>query len=129
MEILLYRPATLGLSVKALGALAFLLGAFYVFLAVKNLRGDPQMLADYQRWGCTEGFRLLVACAQLSFGLLLCCRPLAFWGALPLALMMIGAIWIHARHDTQPRTWIPAAVFCALCATLAFALRPALLRG
>ena len=90
MNSLFFRPATSSLTLKAMSLLAILVGAFYIFLAVKNLRGDPQMISDYQRWGCGESVRLLVGVAQLSFGLLLCCRPLCFWGALPLALMMLG---------------------------------------
>jgi hypothetical protein len=129
MNSLFFRPATSSLTLKAMSLLAILVGAFYIFLAVKNLRGDPQMISDYQRWGCGESVRLLVGVAQLSFGLLLCCRPLCFWGALPLALMMLGAVWIHVRHDQQPRTWVAAAVFCLLCLSLAAYFRPALLRS
>ncbi|MEN9360403.1 MAG: DoxX-like family [Verrucomicrobiota bacterium] len=129
MNRFLYHPAESGPALLALSVLAILLGAFYLFLAQKNLRGDAQMIADYRRWGCSESFRLFVGLGQLSFGLLLCCRPLCFWGALPLAMMMLGAVGIHVRHDRQPRTWVAAALCGLLCAGLAIYFRPELLRG
>jgi hypothetical protein len=77
--------------------LRVLVAAFFVFLAGRNLSGDAQMAADFQRWGYADWFRTATALVQMLGALALlvpATRPL---GALLLLGVLFGAIATHVR--------------------------------
>ena len=125
MSTLLSAP-TLSSS-RTLLVLRVLLAAFFVYLAVKNLAGDARMAEDFRRWSYGDGFRVAVAIAQLVGAVALLVPPLAFAGALGLAVVLVGALVTHLRHD-PPASALPALVCLLLLVPVLWAARPAPLR-
>jgi hypothetical protein len=103
------------------------LAAFFVFLAWKNLSGDAQMLADWQRWGYSDGFRRATAVAQLVGAVLLIPTPTCFFGGALLTGVLLGAIATHLLHDPLPASASPL-VFLLLVVGSSAWFRPDLLR-
>lgn len=111
----------------SLTGLRFLLAAFFLLVAAKNLAGDAAMAADFERWGYPGWFRTVTAAVQVAGALLLVDARVAFWGAGVLACVLVGAVATHLRHD-PPATAASPAVFLGLVAALLGAYRPPMLR-
>lgn len=107
--------------------LRILVALFFVFLAVKNLTGDPQMTADFRRWGYPDAFRTFTAVVQIAGAVLLLVTPVAFFGSALLAGVLFGAVWTHFRHDPPATMLQPAVVLVPIVAFL-LAYRPPVLR-
>jgi hypothetical protein len=122
----LLNSATLASSRTVL-VLRVLLAAFFVYLAVKNLAGDARMAEDFRRWNYGDGFRVAVAVAQLAGAVALFVPPLAFAGSLGLAVVLVGALVTHLRHD-PPASAAPALLCLLLLLPVLWAARPAQLR-
>jgi hypothetical protein len=120
------NPESLGASRTVL-VLRILLACFFVFLALKNLAGDARMAEDFRRWGYPDAFRIGVAVAQLAGAAALFVSPLVFPGALALALVLLGALATHLRHD-PPLQAAPALVCLLLLVPILWAARPPLMR-
>ncbi len=107
--------------------LRYLVAAFFVMVAVKNLAGDARMASDFQRWGYSDGFRVLTAVLQLAGAGLLLFPRVAYLGAALLACIMVGATYTHVKHD-PPATLVSPVVFLVLVGLLLYAYRPPVLR-
>ena len=99
------------------------LALFFLWLSYKNLSGDRQMAADFQRWEYSEGFRRAVGVAQALGGAALLLPQTCFAGALLLCGILAGAIYTHARFDPVFTALTPAA-FLLPVAALAVLHRP-----
>lgn len=111
----------------AVTAARFAVAAFFLFMAWKNLSGDAQMAADFQRWGYTDSFRRLVGWVQVVGALALLAPQICFWGGLLLAGVLLGAVVTHLRHD-PPATLVSPIVFLLLVALATIPFRPPLFR-
>jgi hypothetical protein len=100
-------------------ALRGLVGLFFVWLAYKGLSGDPQTVADYQRWGYPDWFRTLIALGQAAGGLAFLVPQTSMWAGGLLMVILVGAFATHAWHDA-PATLISPALF-ALAVVVALA--------
>jgi uncharacterized membrane protein YphA (DoxX/SURF4 family) len=98
--------------------LRFVLCAFFVFAALKNLSGDPAMAQDFARWGYAPWFRVAVAAAQLVGAVCLLVPSLRMAGVAVLAVILVGAVGTHLMHD-PPLTALTPAVFLAPLALVA----------
>ena len=112
----------------ALTGLRWLLAAFFVFMAWRNLSGDPALAEDFRRWGYSDGFRQLTAVLQIAGALVLLVPAVSWLGAGLLACILVGAVVTHARFDPLAAVVSPL-VFLALVAVLLVAYRPVALRG
>ncbi len=126
---LVYQPdaATPRALLHVLLGLRILLAAFFSFLAVRNLAGDETMARDFARWGYPDWFRVATAVIQLGGAALLLPTRGAFWGALVLAAVLLGAIATHLRHDPLATAVSPVVVL-ALVGAVAVLHRPPLWR-
>lgn len=116
------------LAGMALTALRVLLALFFFFVAGKNLAGDPQMAADFQRWGYPDWFRVATAFVQVVGGAMLLSTRVACIGATVLACVLVGATFTHLRNDPPLSALAPLA-FLVLVALVFYGYRPPLLRG
>jgi uncharacterized membrane protein YphA (DoxX/SURF4 family) len=112
---------------RTLLALRALLAVFFLYLALKSLSGDARMTEDFRRWGYPDGFRLVVALAQLAGAAALFITPLTFPAAVGLSLLLLGAVGTHLRHD-PPLSAMPALVCLLLLLPVLWTSRPVLLR-
>jgi hypothetical protein len=110
-----WAAASLGLRIP--------LAAFFLWLAYKSLSGDPQLLADFQRWGYTSGFLRAVGTAQALGGLALLAPQTCLAGSLLLCGVLLGAIYTHLRFDPLPSALTPVAFLIAV-ASIAWIHRP-----
>jgi hypothetical protein len=111
----------------ALLGLRVALAAFFVFAATRNLSGDPRMAEDFQRWGYADWFRILVAALQMLGGVLLLGSGTAFYGAIVLGVVLVGAVGTHLLHDPLPSALAPVPFLAATLVVLV-AFRPPVLR-
>lgn len=111
----------------AVTALRVLLAAFFALLAVRNLRGDAAMAADFARWGYSDAFRVATALLQITGAVLLIVPATSFYGAALLGAIMVGAIATHLAHD-PPAAAVSPLVVLVLAGIVALATRPRLLR-
>lgn len=129
MTSLLYSPVDAGTRgiPLALNLLRFLLAAFFVFVAMKNLMGDATMVADFKRFGYPNWFRLVTAAMQITGAVLLLRASLSFYGASVLTCVLLGAVWSHFRHD-PPAAMIPAFAFLVPTLIILGSYRPPVFR-
>jgi hypothetical protein len=103
------------------------LAGFFLLLAWKNLSGDAQMVADWQRWGYPDAFRRATAIAQVVGALLLIPTATCFAGGVLLAGILLGALATHLWHDPLLASVSPL-LFLVLVAGSTVWFRPDLLR-
>ncbi len=105
--------------------LRILLAAFFVFVAVRNLKGDEAMAADFERWGYAGWFRQLTAWLQIAgaVALLLPVSGAPFAGGMLLACILVGATVTHVRFD-PPTAALSPLLFLALVSVILVACRP-----
>lgn len=94
-----------------------LIAAFFVFLAWKNLSGDPQMAADFGRWGYPDWFRKVTAWMQIAGALALIPTTTCFYGGAWLAIILLGALATHLLHDPLAASASPLVFLILLAAT------------
>jgi len=105
---------TFGLVLRALVAL------FFVYLAWKNLSGDPQMVADFDRWGYPDWFRRTTAVLQVVGALLLIPTATCFLGGVLLAGILAGAVLTHLLNDPLAASVSPLVFLVLVAATTAW---------
>jgi hypothetical protein len=93
-------------------------GAYFLFLAYRTLSGDAQTLADYQRWGYPDAFRILVGLGQLAGGAGLLLPQVSLWAGALLAVILVGAVGTHARHDAPASVLSPLLFLVLVAASL-----------
>ncbi len=103
------------------------LAVFFLLLAWKNLSGDPQMAADFERWGYPAWFRQATALAQVAGALLLIPTATCFVGGVGLAMILLGALATHLMHDPWAASVSPAA-FLVLVTLSSVWFRPPILQ-
>ncbi len=91
-----------------------LLTLFFVYLAYQNLSGNPELVADFRRWGYPDWFRIATALAQIVGAILLVAPSTCFLGALLLAVVLIGAVGTHLLHDPWTTSLSPLLVLCGV---------------
>ncbi len=107
--------------------LRVLVAAFFVMMALKNLSGDATMVADFRRWGYSDGFRQLTAWMQIMGAVLLLLPSASFVGGVFLGGVLLGAIVTHAVHD-PPMAALSPLVFLVLVSVSVVSRRPDILR-
>lgn len=87
-------PRSRGTNV-ALWIVSGLLALLYVGASLPKLLGLEQVVADFERFGYSDGFRLFIGAAELAGAIGLLIPRLATWAASGLAIIMAGAVYTH----------------------------------
>ena len=111
----------------ALLVLRLALALFFVLVASRNLMGDAHMVEDFQRWGYSGWFRVLVAVLQVLGAVLLVAPGTAFYGAGLLCVVLLGAVGTHLLHD-PPASALAPVPFLAAALVVLLTFRPPALR-
>ena len=111
-----------GLNIAAWVASALLFLLFTVLASPPKLMGDPQAVEGFIKQGYSDGFRLFIGAAEFLGGIALLIPRLAFWSALGLTIIMIGAAYTHIANDDAANV-APALVALALCVFIAYVRR------
>ncbi len=76
-----------------------LLAALYVTASLGKLRSDPQMVEAFIKYGHSDGFRMFIGTCEMLGAIALLIPRLAFWSAIGLFVIMLGAVHAHLTHD------------------------------
>lgn len=110
------------LNIAAWIASALMFALFTLAASPPKLLGDPQAVEGFLRSGYSDAFRLFIGASELLGGIALLIPRLAFWSALGLAVIMVGAAWTHVAND-DAANMAPALVALALCVFIAVVRR------
>jgi uncharacterized membrane protein YphA (DoxX/SURF4 family) len=111
-ESLLAMSPSLPVRRAAAWLLGLYLAQLYVRMGWGKLGADPFWTAAFAAWGYPAWFRVCVGVVELIGGLLLLIPPLASYGALALAVVMMGA-WSTLAHDLRWREMATVAAYGA----------------
>ncbi|TFU03685.1 DoxX family protein [Polymorphobacter arshaanensis] len=110
----------------ALWVVKLLVGAAFLYAAVMKLSGNPQMVAEFEKIGLGQGFRILTGVIELTGALLLLVPRTTFAGAVLLAGISGGAL--IAQLGPLKGDLIHVFVLGGLVLLIGWASRPARLR-
>src|SRR5689334_14753748 len=85
------------------------LAFFFLWFSYRNLSGDAETAADFQRWKYSEKLRVIVGVAQALGAAALLLPQTCFAGSLLLSGVLVGAIYTHVRFDPIFMTMMPAS--------------------
>jgi putative oxidoreductase len=74
-----------------------LLTALFLFAGIPKLMGNQQAVEGFRGMGYPDAFRLFIGAAEVSGAIGLWIPRLAFWAAIGLAIIMVGAVYTHIR--------------------------------
>jgi uncharacterized membrane protein YphA (DoxX/SURF4 family) len=99
----------------------------FFMAAYPKLTGSPMMVAVFEKIGLGQWFRYLTGSLEVLGGLLLLIPGLAFFGAILLSAVMVGAVATHlAILGGSPTA---AAVYLVLAVLIAWFRRNQVLKG
>lgn len=113
-------------SAVGLLVLRVLLGTAFLLAAGLKLAGHPMMVAEFERIGLGQGFRLLTGLVEAAGALMLLSRLTVFPGALVLLAVCVGAF--VAQVGPLHGDIVHVAAMGLPLLPLAWASRPARLR-
>lgn len=85
-----------------LWVLSGLLTAMYLFAGGMKLSGNQEVVANFMRYGHSDAFRLFIGAAEVSGAIGLWIPRLAFWAAIGLIIIMLGAVYTHVTNGENP---------------------------
>jgi putative oxidoreductase len=111
-----------GLNIAAWVASALLFVLYTVVASPPKLLGKPEAVEGFIKYGYSDGFRLFIGTCEFLGGIALLIPRLAFWSAIGLFIIMIGAVYTHLTHDEASH--LPVVVVAlALLAFIAWVRR------
>lgn len=99
-----------------------LLCALYLFASSGKLLSDPQAVEGFRKVGYSDGFRLFIGTSEFLGGIALLIPHLAFWAAIGLFIIMLGAVYTHVSQNDAIHMG-PAVVALLLLAFIAHVRR------
>ena len=105
----------------ALWALKALVAAVFLLAAGAQLSAQPMMVSEFQALGFGQGFRIFTGVVELVGGLLLLWPGTAFFGALVLLGVCVGAFAVQVKMHGD---LVHVVVLAALVSLAAWAQRP-----
>lgn len=113
-----------------LWALSGLLAVFFAGGAIGKLVGSQEMVEAFHAWGYPTWFMYVIGASEILGAILLLLprknmlgAPLRFWGAVSLAVIMVGAVGTHIVHAEYVGILFPVGLI-ALLAGLASYVKP-----
>jgi putative oxidoreductase len=101
--------------------LAIVLAAAYLAAGGAKLAGVPMMIQTFDQIGLGQWFRIVTGLVEAAGALALLAPGYAFFGAVLLAVTMVGAVLTHLLVLSTPAA--PAVLLLALDAALAWLRR------
>lgn len=91
--------------------LRVLVAAAVTFIGIiPKFTGNPEMIANFARWGYPDGFHLVVGAAEALGVLLLLVPATARYGGALIAVLMLGALITHLKVGEYGLAPIPVVV-------------------
>ncbi len=80
---------------------------------IPKLTSDPEMVANFARWGYPEGSHFLIAAGEMAAVILLLIPRTVILGAGVMASLMLGAIGTHLMHSEFAMALMPLSMLTA----------------
>jgi uncharacterized membrane protein YphA (DoxX/SURF4 family) len=110
---------------KYLGwALSIVLAIEFFRSGYLNLMSDPKLVAAFQTFGYPHWFQVLTGALEVIAAIAVLVPRTAFWGAILLVCIMLGALYSHLSHG-QTAEIVQPLIFLVLAIALAIVRRPA----
>ena len=100
----------------AIWVVSGLLTALYLFAGFTKVSNAPEAVANFARYGHSDGFRMFIGACELSGAIGLWIPRLAFWAAAGLCAIMAGAVYTHLTNAEGPLLPIVAALLLGFVA-------------
>jgi len=108
---------------RAVWGIRILLALAFAAAGAAKIAGVPMLVAEFEAIGFGQWFRYFTGAVELLGAVMLLVPRTGFFGALWLGGTMVGALGTHLfLIGGSP---VPAIVLGALCAVVAYSLRPA----
>jgi len=104
---------------KSLLVISGLLAIAFLAAGLVKLSGAEMMAANFERFGYPVWFMYFVGIAEVAAAIGLFVQRTAFYAAVCLGILMIGAAGTHLMND-PPQQAIPALVLLALSGVAAY---------
>ena len=104
---------------KSLLVISVLLAIAFLAAGLVKLSGAEMMAANFERFGYPVWFMYFVGIAEVAAAIGLFVQRTAFYSAVCLGILMIGAAATHLMND-PPQQAIPALVLLALSGVAAY---------
>jgi len=105
--------------------LSGLLAVLFMVSGAEKLRGAEECVRDFARWGYPDSLRVLIGAVEVASAVLLPVPRTTFVGAVPLILVMAGAMYTQLfRAAAEGGMAVFTLVLFALLCLLAYARRP-----
>ncbi len=101
--------------------------AGFAFFALGKLTGNPEVVANFERWGYPDGFVYLIGVVEAIGALLLIVPRTAGYGALLLIGTMVGAVGTHLMNGEAAYIGMPL-IFTLILAVVFWIRKPAFLQ-
>jgi len=87
------------LKLYANWSLRILVSVGFLFASLGKLLGKETVILMFQKWGYFDGFYFIVGISELVLAILILIPKTAFYSAIGLFIIMIGAFFTHLIHD------------------------------
>ena len=115
-------------TVSGIWVLTMLLALLYVMAGVPKIGAFDFIAERFEEvWGYPEWFRMVIGALEFIGGIFLIIPQTAFWAAMLLGVIMLGAMYTHLALGNPLFTPVPAICFLLLM-VVAYARRPGFLR-
>ena len=79
--------------------LAIILFWFFAINGYPKISGADPVAHQFESWGYTEGFAFFIGCVEVFGAVLVLIPRTAFWGALLLLFILLGAMYTHIIYE------------------------------
>ena len=100
--------------------LSVLLGLSFVFAGWPKIEPGPGMIRRFENWGYSAEFAVVIGIAELLAGIAILVRPVSFYAALAIVVLMIGAIYTHVSSGIGSSLFAVVYLLMAVGVMLSF---------
>ncbi len=113
-------------SLKKIGTwvISILLGASFILAGWPKIMPNESMLNRFESWGYSANFTVLIGLLELAAGILVLIPRAAFYGAIVIVVLMLGAVYTHV--STQIGSPLFAIIYFGMAVGLIFQRAPKL---
>ncbi len=105
---------------RVLTFLSFAVGAYMILASYPKLMATTQLLENFEKWGLPSWFHYPVGIIELVGGAGLFFPKTRRFAALCIAMVMLGAVYVHVAVDKEALHAIPAFGVIVACGIIIY---------
>ncbi len=91
-----------------------LVAGLFMMMAVPKLMSDPEIVANFARWGMPDKIYLVIGSFEILGAIGLLIPRTSTYAAIGLILIMVGALFTHITHNEMMMALMPLMVMMLL---------------